>query len=242
MADRIYQDWEAKLKGLLDSVEKELEEVRAQKEALFSLNTDVQNKIEGRLIHDDRRLILSAPEIVIGNVNMGGTLDPSGGCTIIIRGNNVAVEGVGDTGSVAVRAPMISQTAENPGIDGNEHTVEGVSQVIIQGREVAVNSNDIPEGGAFLDARTVGGGSGIALYADKRLSISATSSKKSLTARLEEKIKGLKAAKESLEKEAKEDLDIFKKQGEELSKINDDRDKLRLIDEEELTSSYKDIH
>ncbi len=242
MADRIYQDWEAKLKGLLDSVEKELEEVRAQKEALFSLNTDVQNKIEGRLIHDDRRLILSAPEIVIGNVNMGGTLDPSGGCTIIIRGNNVAVEGVGSTGSVAVRAPMISQTAENPGIDGNEHTVEGVSQVIIQGREVAVNSNDIPEGGAFLDARTVGGGSGIALYADKRLSISATSSKKSLTARLEEKIKGLKAAKESLEKEAKEDLDIFKKQGEELSKINDDRDKLRLIDEDELTSSYNDIN
>ena len=111
MADRIYQDWEAKLKGLLDSVEKELEEVRAQKEALFSLNTDVQNKIEGRLIHDDRRLILSAPEIVIGNVNMGGTLDPAGGCTIIIRGNNVAVEGVGDAGSVAVRAPMISQTA-----------------------------------------------------------------------------------------------------------------------------------
>lgn len=242
MADRIYQDWEAKLKGLLDSVEKELAEVRAQKEALFSLNTDVQNKIEGRLIHDDRRLILSAPEIVIGNVNMGGTLDPSGGCTIIIRGNNVAVEGVGDTGSVAVRAPMISQTAENPGIDGNEHTVEGVSQVIIQGREVAVNSNDIPEGGAFLDARTVGGGSGIALYADKRLSISATSSKKSLTARLEEKIKGLKAAKESLEKEAKEDLDMFKKQGEELSKINDDRDKLRLIDEDELTSSYNDIN
>ena len=47
MADRIYQDWEAKLKSLLDSVEKELEEVRAQKEALFSLNTDVQNKIEG---------------------------------------------------------------------------------------------------------------------------------------------------------------------------------------------------
>ena len=241
MADRIYQDWEAKLKGLLDSVEKELAEVRAQKEALFSLNTDVQNKIEGRLIHDDRRLILSAPEIVIGNVNMGGNLDPSGGCTIIIRGNNVAVEGVGSTGSVAVRAPMISQTAENPGIDGNEHTVEGVSQVIIQGREVAVDSNDIPAGGAFLDARTVGGGSGIALHADKRLNISAVSSKKSLTARLEEKIKSLKAAKETLKKEAKNDLDKFKAQGEELTKINDKRDKLRLIDEDELTSSYHDI-
>ena len=241
MADRIYQDWEAKLKGLLDSVEKELEEVRAQKEALFSLNTDVQNKIEGRLIHDDRRLILSAPEIVIGNVNMGGTLDPSGGCTIIIRGNNVAVEGVGDAGSVAVRAPMISQTAENPGIDGKEHTVEGMSQVIIQGREVSIDSNDIPAGGAFLDARGVDGGSGIALHADKRMSLSATSSKKSLTARLEEKIKSLKAAKEPLKKEAQKDLDNFKKQGEELSKFNDKRDKLRLIDEDELTSSYHDI-
>ena len=201
----------------------------------------MQNKIEGRLIHDDRRLILSAPEIVIGNVNMGGTLDPAGGCTIIIRGNNVAVEGVGNAGSVAVRAPMISQTAENPGIDGKEHTVEGVSQVIIQSREVSIDSNDIPAGGAFLDARTVGGGSGIALHADKRMSLSATSSKKSLTARLEEKIKSLKAAKEPLKKEAQKDLDNFKKQGEELSKFNDKRDKLRLIDEDELTSSYHDI-
>ena len=241
MADRIYQDWEAKLKSLLDSVEKELKEVRAQKEALFSLNTDVQNKVEGRLIHDDRRLILSAPEIVIGNVNMGGTLDPAGGCTIIIRGNNIAVEGVGDAGSVAVRAPMISQTAENPGIDGKEHTVEGVSQVIIQSREVSIDSNDIPAGGAFLDARGVGGGSGVALYADKRMSLSAVSSKKSLTARLEEKLNSLKDIKNALKEEAKDDLDKFKEQSKELSKINDDRDKLRLKDEDELTSIYNDI-
>ena len=241
MADRIYQDWEAKLKSLLDSVEKELKEVRTQKEALFSLNTDVQNKVEGRLIHDDRRLILSAPEIVIGNVNMGGTLDPAGGCTIIIRGNNIAVEGVGDTGSVAVRAPMISQTAENPGIDGKEHTVEGVSQVIIQSREVSIDSNDIPAGGAFLDARGVGGGSGVALYADKRMSLSAVSSKKSLTARLEEKLNSLKDIKNALKEEAKDDLDKFKEQSKELSKINDDRDKLRLKDEDELTSIYNDI-
>ena len=241
MADRIYQDWETKLKSLLDSVEKELKEVRAQKEALFCLNTDVQNKVEGRLIHDDRRLILSAPEIVIGNVNMGGTLDPAGGCTIIIRGNNIAVEGVGDAGSVAVRAPMISQTAENPGIDGKEHTVEGVSQVIIQSREVSIDSNDIPAGGAFLDARGVGGGSGVALYADKRMSLSAVSSKKSLTARLEEKINSLKDIKNALKEEAKDDLDKFKEQSKELSKINDDRDKLRLKDEDELTSIYNDI-
>ena len=106
MADRIYQDWEERLKSLIDSVEKELAEVRAQKEALFSLNTDRMSRIEGRLIHDDQRLILSAPEIVIGNVNMGGVLNPTGGCTIIIRGNQVAVGGVGTTGSVEMRAPI----------------------------------------------------------------------------------------------------------------------------------------
>ena len=241
MADRIYQDWEARLKSLLDSVEKELAEVRAQKEALFSLNTDVQNMIEGRLIHDDRRLILSAPEIVIGNVNMGGMLDPSGGCTIIIRGNNVSVEGAGEAGSVAVRAPIISQKAENPGVDGTEHTVEGVSQVIIQGREVAVDSSDIPSGGAFLDARTVAGGSGIALYADKRLNLQSVSSKENVTKRLEDKIKGLKSTKEALKKNAKSDLDGFKARSEELGKINDERDKLRLKGDDELTTSYNDI-
>jgi hypothetical protein len=241
MADRIYHDWEAKLKSLLDSVEKELAEVRAQKEALFSLNTDRMSAIEGRVIHDDRRLILSAPEIVIGNVNMGGMLDPAGGCTIIIRGNQVAVEGVGSTGSVETRAPIITQTAENPGIDGTEHTVESVSKVIIQGREVAVDTSDMPSGGAFLDARTVSGGSGIALYADKRIDMQSVSSKKSVTNRLEDKIKGLKSAKEALKKEAKDDLDKFKEQVKELSEINDERDKLRLIDEDELTSKYHDI-
>jgi len=241
MADRIYHDWEAKLKSLLDSVEKELAEVRAQKEALFSLNTDRMSAIEGRVIHDDRRLILSAPEIVIGNVNMGGMLDPAGGCTIIIRGNQVAVEGVGSTGSVETRAPIITQTAENPGIDGTEHTVESVSKVIIQGREVAVDTSDMPSGGAFLDARTVSGGSGIALYADKRIDMQSVSSKKSVTNRLEDKIKGLKSAKEALKKEAKDDLDKFKEKVKELSEINDERDKLRLIDEDELTSKYHDI-
>lgn len=241
MADRIYEDWEAKLKSLLDSVEKELAEVRAQKEALFSLNTDVESAIQGRLIHDDKRLILSAPEIVIGNVNMGGTLDPAGGCSIIIRGNNVSVEGVGGAGSVALRAPIIRETAENPGIDGNEHVVEGASQIVIQAREVAVDTSDIPEGGAFLDARTVGGGSGIALYADKRMNLSAVSSKKSVTARIEDKLKSLKAAKDALKKEAKDDLDKFKSQSKDLIKINDDRDKLRLIDEDELSVGYHDI-
>ena len=242
MADRIFQVWEEKLKSLLDSVEKELAEVRAQKEALFSLNTDVQNKIEGRLIHDDRRLILSAPEIVIGNVNMGGMLDPAGGCTIIIRGNQVAVEGVGNTGSVEMRAPVISQKAENPGVDGEEHTVENISQVIIQGREVAVDTCDIPAGGAFLDARSVGGGSGIALYADKRLTMQSVSSKKDVTKRLEDKIKELKSAKEALKKETKSDLDGFKKQSQTLIKLNDDKDKLSLIEDDEMTKKYHEIN
>jgi hypothetical protein len=153
----------------------------------------------------------------------------------------VAVEGVGSTGSVETRAPIITQTAENPGIDGTEHTVESVSKVIIQGREVAVDTSDMPSGGAFLDARTVSGGSGIALYADKRIDMQSVSSKKSVTNRLEDKIKGLKSAKEALKKEAKDDLDKFKEKVKELSEINDERDKLRLIDEDELTSKYHDI-
>ena len=241
MADRIYQDWEERLKSLIDSVEKELAEVRAQKEALFSLNTDRMSRIEGRLIHDDQRLILSAPEIVIGNVNMGGVLNPTGGCTIIIRGNQVAVEGVGTTGSVEMRAPIITQTAENPGIDGAEHTVESVSKVTIQAREVDVDSNDIPSGGAFLDARTVDGGSGIGLYSDKRLAMEAVSSKKDITERLEEKIKDLKSEKDVLKKNAKDDLDKFKEQSKELITINDARDEMRLMSEDELTSGYHDI-
>jgi len=241
MADRIYQEWETRLKSLLDSVEKELAEVRKQKEALFNLNTDANNTIEGRLIHDDRRLILSAPEIVIGNVNMGGMLNPNGGCTIIIRGNQVALEGVGDTGSVAIRAPKISEVAENPGTDGTEHTVESVSQVVIQGREVTVDTSDIPAGGAFLDAMTVAGGSGIALQADKRLSIKAASSKTTVTKRLEDKIKNLKAAKETLKKNAQSDFNGFKDQGKELSQLNDDRDKLRMMEEDELATNYHAI-
>ena len=51
----------------------------------------------------------------------------------------------------------------------------------------------------------------------------------------------LKSAKEALKKDVEDDLDGFKEQSNELVKINDERDKLRLKCVEELTTTYNDI-
>ena len=143
MDDSIYKDWEDKLKALKEAYDKELAEIREKKKDLFNLNIDSVNKQAnvGRIIRDEHRIVLSAPEIIIGDVNLGGVLNPDANSTIIIRGNKIGLEGVGDAGQIENRATIIKQTAENPGFEGLDHIVESLSQIVTQGRSVTIDAN-----------------------------------------------------------------------------------------------------
>ena len=88
MADTIFKGWEDRINDLntQNVINGLLEDIRKLKEEVYNLQIDRYTRPLGRVIHDDKRIVLSAPEIIIGNVNMGGMLDPAGGSTVIIRG------------------------------------------------------------------------------------------------------------------------------------------------------------
>ena len=170
--DYIFKDWEKKLSAFEDSVEKELKDIRQCKEDIQQLKAELTNQIaKGQYIRDDQRLILSAPEVIIGNLDPNGLLYSDAGSAVVIRGTEVSLQGVGDGGKVDTRASSIRQTAEDPGIDGLEHVVTGVSQVVSQARHIIIQSDDTE--GAFSAVTEPAAGSGVRIRADKSIEIGA---------------------------------------------------------------------
>ena len=132
MADSIFSNWLSALQNLQSSVSKDLSEIRKQKAEIQQLKADILNEVaRGKFIRDDERIVLSAPEIVIGNVDASGMLYGDSG-TIVIRGQKLGLQGVGENGSVETCASLISQTAVDPGPDGIEQVVHSQSAIISQ--------------------------------------------------------------------------------------------------------------
>ena len=87
-------------------------------------------------------MIISAPNIVIGNVDKNGDLLSGGVGNVTIKGSNVALEGVGDGGSVVTRASSIRQTAVDPGVDGVENVVRSTSEIVSQAGSIVLHSSE----------------------------------------------------------------------------------------------------
>ena len=240
--DSKYKSWEDQLKALKNAFEKELAEVRAAKAAVFNEKSDKLQKVAGKFIQDDKRIILSAPEIIIGNVNMGGVLNPDGNCNLIIRGNKVFLEGVGDSGQLAMRAPTISQIAEDPGIDGEEHVVCATSKIVNQATEITIESNAVPNGGAFLAPDTTQAGS-VSIRADKDISIDAVKSKKTLA----EKAKRVTDAwadahgRQDSVDQSNTKFSEFETARKEIDDLLEKREKLKKPDPNAIRTDYRDV-
>ena len=163
--DYQYKEWEKKLDSFQDLVQKNMEEMKNCKADLEEMRTvfdlDEMRKCKadmqkmraemadyikaGRYIHDDQRLILSAPEIIIGNVDPFGVLKDKSESKIILRGTQVSTQAVGEKGQVEVRASRIREVAEDPGIDGCEHVMGRTSDIISQARHVVIETNENSE-------------------------------------------------------------------------------------------------
>lgn len=179
--DYIFKDWLKAIEKLQDSLEKDVEEVRIQKDAVQRMKKEILNDISaGRYIRDDRRIVISAPEIVIGNVDMSGDLWGDGSYSkVTIRANEVETNGVsraGDSsgGSITNRATSIQNIAADPGIDGLENVVRPNSQIVNQARSIILQSND--ENGYFSQPLSSAGGSGVLIHADSAITVDATRS------------------------------------------------------------------
>ena len=220
-----FEKWQSALEELQKSVKKDLEEIKRCKTEVQSMKnnlTDTLGELKeltcGKYIRDEHRIILSAPEIIIGNVDKDGVLYnmPS---HIVVRGNDVNLEasGLGGLlgGSVTTRAAQIRNIAEDPGKDGNEHAVLPFSEVVSQARSVSLISEDAK--GVFTRPASAAI-TGIELDSETGIAMSATISnanKKSIlkgkAKQLDSQIKDLESKAKSLKSEVESNMKGLKK-------------------------------
>ena len=197
--DTLLSEWKEALQDLQDSVSKDLEEIRRQKAEVQQIKTDIFNRLaEGQYLRDEKRIVISAPEIIIGDVDKSGALWNSGGA-VVVRGNNVSLQGAGESGRVDTRATQISQIAVDPGSDGVEEVVWPHSQVVNQARHIVLQSNDSLD---YFSEDPTSGGAGVRIHADDSIEISATQSVESRGKIISDKLSALKSAKSDLNSEA----------------------------------------
>lgn len=236
--DYIFKDWEDKLSKFESSVEKDLAEIRKCKAEMQQMKLDVVAELQkGRYVRDSQRLVLSAPEIIIGNVDRNGTLF-AGGSTVIVRGTQVGVEGAGEGGRLDLRAPSIREIAEDPGTDGREHVVGSLSEVVSQARNIIIQSDDAE--GAFSAPTTPTGGSGVRIHADKTIDVHAAMTAESREERLEALISETEKQKDYLKEQADAHKSSFNDLKKEMEELIEKRDKLS-EDYDNVRTNYREI-
>ncbi len=196
--DTILADWKKEVFDFKGKVNNALDEIHKCKQQIAALKAElVDESTGGQYIRDNECIILSAPKIIIGNVEKSGEL--KGGGEIIIRGGKLGIDGVGSGGSINLRANAISQIAVDPGIDGKEAVVYENSSIISQARSILIDSKspviDAQKKGTFLSPKAT---EGITISAEKGITVAATLGNT-------KKKEAIKVLKDSLNKE-KSDL------------------------------------
>ena len=123
--DFVFKDWLNLLQSYHDDMEKDLETVRKHKKEIQEIRQELYNRLDsGYFLRDDKRIIISAPEIIIGNVDKSGQLQDSRS-NVVIRSNEIVLHGVGEAGYIRNEATNIVQRAVDRGCDGLEEVVHG---------------------------------------------------------------------------------------------------------------------
>ena len=209
----IFEEWKTLLDKFQQCVDKGVEEMHQQKAEVQQIKTDIFNRLDrGAYYRNEQRIVISAPEIVIGNVDKSGALNGGEMGTVIIKGSDVSLEGVGEAGRIQSRAPIIHQKAVNPGIDGRENVVCNTSEIVSQACDIVLHSSDAKD--EFSQTPAHAGRGGISLHADKRFNIEAAVSAELRKKQIEDTIKELdtqsKDLKKSVETQKKAVDDVLK--------------------------------
>ncbi len=170
----VYDNWLRELRDFKASIDKELAEIRRCKNEMQEIKKQLVTQFgEGNYFRDEHRIIISAPEIIIGDVMQDGTLNNTGTSTVIIRSNNIQQEGVGSDHSPGVivnKATEIKNICADPGIDGKEAVVSSHSRYSVLAEGITMQSEST--GGTFAEVPAAGRGE-IRLKADEHISLEA---------------------------------------------------------------------
>lgn len=235
----IFDDWKKTLKDFQDSVEKDLAEIRQHKAEVQQLKAEIMNEMnQGRYIRDENRIVISAPEVIIGNVDKSGCMLSQSGSTIILRGNQIGLDGVGEMGSVATRAASIRQIAADPGMDGNESVVGAVSEVVSQARNITIQSNET--NGVFFTPVVSSNVAGVFIHADGQLALEAAQSSEWKKAQIEQQISVLENNKSAAQSDVTNQKKVVDEVFKEMEKLYSDVEAMRDTDED-VRSNVLDI-
>ena len=206
--DYSFDTWQKALSDFKDSVTKELEEIRLHKAEVQQMKEEIYSTLNsGYYLRDDQRIVISAPEVIIGNVDRDGTLKPDAGSVVVLRGNAVKLDGVGIGGSVHTRASSIRQTAIDPGLDGMEAVVQPLSEIVSQARQVVLEANQSQ--GSFSQTPFPSGDGGVRIHADGSLVVEASQSTTFRKKQLEDSIKALENEIKAADKEVSDGIKAF---------------------------------
>ncbi len=202
------------------SIDQELDEMRRCKADMQQLKDEITNQYGvGYYQRDKQRIVISAPEIVIGNVLKDGSLIPNESSKVIIRSNSIIQEGVGNAygrGSIVNKAPQIKNVCVDVGVDGLEAVVREDSQFTVQAQGIALQSENT--NGTFVDIPCASKGE-ICLKADEHVTVAALAPLKYRKSQIEAEIKIQESAKDTYEEAANLGLDSIKTCTDELSAL-----------------------
>ena len=193
-------DYNSKMEGELDELHRCKREVQELKNQIDEISKGI------KFVRDDNMLIISAPKIMIGNVDPNGVLYP-GGSEVTLRASNISLEGTGGEegrgGSIRQRAASISTVAVDPGIDGKENVLLDESGIVFQARGITLQSEESEA--VFVEPAPVG--IGLTLNSDTSIDIHATPANKTKKVRIDD----LKGELSTACKDVKKDVDKCKK-------------------------------
>ena len=221
----IFEEWKTMLEKFQQCVDKGVEEMHQQKAEVQQIKSDIFNRLDqGTYYHDDQRIVISAPEIVIGNVDKSGALKGGYVGSVVIKGSDVSLEGVGETGRIVSRAPIIHQKAVNPGIDGRENVVCDSSEIVSQACDIVLHSSDAKD--EFSQLPVHAGRGGISLHADQRFNIEAAVTAERRKKQIEDTIKSLATQSKDLKKSVENQKKAVDKFLQDMIKLCEKEDKL----------------
>lgn len=247
----ILDEWKERIDTFNTNVDKTLDVIRESKNEIEQMKVDILNEIHnGQYIRDDECIVISAPKIIIGNVNKDGNLRNGASGEIIIRGKTLQLDGVGENGSLKMRATRIEQSAVDPGIDGKEVVVQTVSRIVSQAKSIFLDSQcpapENPYKGVFLNPPN---GMGIKIHSHYGIEVIASpqsaNRKKKATARknkLDAEALAKQAVIKTKQQEIKTKLDNLKNiinQNEKLNQNDQDLTKSNILALEELAVLLK---
>ena len=199
----IFDEWKTLLDKFQECVDKSVDEIHQQKAEVQQIKSDIFDRLDrGVYYHDSERIVISAPEIIIGNVDKSGALNGGEIGTVVIKGSDVSLEGVGEEGRIISRAPIIHQVAVNPGIDGRESVVCNTSEIVSQACDIVLHSSDAKD--EFSQEPVHAGRGGISLHADNTFNIEAAISAEERKAQIENLLSSLETDSSDLKSSVKD--------------------------------------